>query len=56
MDAAAFNEMGSTDGGGCRPQYRLIRDWLAETPLETLELKRREAEMIFRRTGITFAV
>jgi uncharacterized circularly permuted ATP-grasp superfamily protein len=53
--SAAFDEMGPM-AGDCRPQYRLIRDWLAETPTETLELKRREAEMIFRRTGITFAV
>ncbi len=39
-----------------RPPYRGLADWLARTPRETLELKRREADLIFRRLGITFAV
>ena len=33
-----------------------VRDWLAATSPEAMETKRREAEFIFRRTGITFAV
>jgi uncharacterized circularly permuted ATP-grasp superfamily protein len=36
--------------------YAGIAAWLAETPAETLAAKRDEAELIFRRTGITFAV
>ncbi len=51
---APFDEMGAL--GECRPQYRQVSDWLARTPDATLQLKRREAELIFRRTGITFAV
>jgi len=49
-----FDEMGSAQM--CRRQYRLIRDWIENAPEGTLEIKRREAEFIFRRTGITFAV
>lgn len=51
---SGFDEMGPAEA--CRPQYAAVRDWLAATPEETLQLKRREAELIFRRTGITFAV
>jgi uncharacterized circularly permuted ATP-grasp superfamily protein len=54
MATSAFDEMGPP--GACRPQYERVQRWLAETPLETMEMKRREAEFIFRRTGITFAV
>jgi uncharacterized circularly permuted ATP-grasp superfamily protein len=54
MAKDVFDEMGSAEA--CRPQYGLIRDWLEATPREVFEAKRREAEVIFRRTGITFAV
>ena len=50
----SFDEMGSA--GDCRAQYGLIHRWLADTPAELLSLKRREAELLFRRIGITFAV
>jgi len=50
----AFNEMGAD--GRVRPHFAGIRSWLAATPNEVFALKRREAEHIFRRTGITFAV
>jgi uncharacterized circularly permuted ATP-grasp superfamily protein len=49
-----FDEMGT--GEECRSHYELIRHWLGETPAEALSLKRREAELLFRRIGITFAV
>jgi uncharacterized circularly permuted ATP-grasp superfamily protein len=49
-----FDEMGSASD--CRAQYDLIHRWLADTPAELLSLKRREAELLFRRIGITFAV
>ncbi|GAA4867822.1 circularly permuted type 2 ATP-grasp protein [Luteimonas vadosa] len=39
-----------------RPPYALIDDWLKSLPPDTLALKRREAEVLFRRIGITFAV
>lgn len=51
----AFDEM-SSGVGGCRPGYEGIERWLAETPADVLELRRAEAELLFRRTGITFAV
>jgi uncharacterized circularly permuted ATP-grasp superfamily protein len=52
--AEAFNEMGSD--GNVRPHFAGIRNWLAATPEEVFAVKRREAELIFRKSGITFAV
>jgi len=49
-----FDEMGPA--AQPRPQYALLRHWLEETPADTLADKRREAEALFRRIGITFAV
>jgi uncharacterized circularly permuted ATP-grasp superfamily protein len=51
----AFDEM---HGGGqdIRPAYQELSRWLKETPPETLEYRRQEAELLFRRIGITFAV
>ncbi len=54
MTTSAFDEM--SGDGATRPPYAAIADWLASTPAEVLALKRDEAELIFRRTGITFAV
>ncbi|WP_017460314.1 circularly permuted type 2 ATP-grasp protein [Dyella ginsengisoli] len=39
-----------------RTPYALIDAWLRDTPPDQLALKRREAEVLFRRIGITFAV
>jgi uncharacterized circularly permuted ATP-grasp superfamily protein len=50
----AFDETG--DGEHGREPYELVRRWLAETPGDLLALKRKEAELLFRRIGITFAV
>jgi uncharacterized circularly permuted ATP-grasp superfamily protein len=36
--------------------YALVDAWLNHTPPEIMERKRREAELLFRRVGITFAV
>ncbi|HKF71415.1 MAG TPA: circularly permuted type 2 ATP-grasp protein, partial [Stellaceae bacterium] len=41
---------------GCYAKYEAIRRWLEQTPPETVVLKRAEAELLFRRIGITFAV
>jgi uncharacterized circularly permuted ATP-grasp superfamily protein len=49
-----FDEMGAVKD--CRAHYEIVRRWLDETPPEVLALKRREAELLFRRIGITFAV
>jgi uncharacterized circularly permuted ATP-grasp superfamily protein len=52
---SAFNEMFSRDGA-CRPAYQLLQGWLDATPPEQLAHRRAEAELLFRRIGITFAV
>ena len=43
-------------GGDLRPAYQELSRWLKETPPDTLEYRRQEAELLFRRIGITFAV
>jgi uncharacterized circularly permuted ATP-grasp superfamily protein len=54
---AAFDEMkGHNGNGGVRPAYDELARWLAEVPPDVLDYRRREAELIFRRIGITFAV
>lgn len=53
--AAFFDEMNGT-GGALRPAYQELARWLDETPADILELRRKEAELLFRRIGITFAV
>ncbi|HSG77621.1 MAG TPA: circularly permuted type 2 ATP-grasp protein [Burkholderiales bacterium] len=44
------------EGGEIRAHYRALSDWLAETPAERVAEKRREADLLFHRVGITFAV
>ena len=51
----AFDEM-SGDGGGIRDSYRGLARWLAEAPEGLLQARSRQAELFFRRMGITFAV
>jgi len=41
---------------GVREHYSGYAQWLARQPQEALQARREEAEMIFRRVGITFAV
>jgi uncharacterized circularly permuted ATP-grasp superfamily protein len=53
--AAAFDEM-SGSGADLRPAYEELSRWLQETPADALEYRRQEAELLFRRIGITFAV
>lgn len=50
-----FDEMWARDGS-VRPAYANLEQWLGNTPAETLQQKREEAEFMFRRLGITFAV
>jgi len=42
--------------GEVRGHYRALAQWLAEMPSERLLEKRREADLLFHRVGITFAV
>ena len=51
----AFDEMSGGDGA-TRPAYGELSRWLAEVPPDILDYRRREAELLFRRIGITFAV
>src|SRR5450631_2356003 len=53
--AVAFDEMKGADGG-VRPAYGELARWLDEVPADVLDYRRREAELLFRRIGITFAV
>ncbi len=50
-----FDEMKGSEGV-VRSCYRLVEDWLAHTPPTLLEARRAQAELMFRRIGITFAV
>ena len=42
--------------GGPRPPYARLQDWAEAMPAELTGLRRGEAEALFRRIGITFAV
>ena len=53
--SAAFDEMRG-DGSIIRDPYAHIAEWLAETPDQQLITRRAQAELFFRRIGITFAV
>ena len=52
---ASFDEMNGF-GDGLRAPYKAFAEWLGVQHLETLSLKTAEAETLFRRSGITFAV
>jgi uncharacterized circularly permuted ATP-grasp superfamily protein len=51
----AFDEMRGRDGTA-RPAYHELSRWLDELSPDVLDYRRREAEVLFRRIGITFAV
>ncbi len=53
--AVAFDEMNGSNGD-IRQAYQELSRWLSETPPDALEYRRHEAELLFRRIGITFAV
>jgi uncharacterized circularly permuted ATP-grasp superfamily protein len=52
---SAYDEMNTAEGA-VRPQYEVYAEWLKRQPAEAMRSRRAEAEMIFRRVGITFAV
>jgi len=51
----SFDEM-RADGDTVRAHYRGYDRWLAQQPNDVMLSRREEAEVIFRRVGITFAV
>ncbi|MCE4059345.1 MULTISPECIES: circularly permuted type 2 ATP-grasp protein [Pandoraea] len=51
----SYNEMASITGA-TRSHYRRFDDWLKCQPDDVLHHKRAEADLAFRRVGITFAV
>src|ERR1700680_2813795 len=50
-----FDEM-QDSAGAVRPAYAELKDWLGQIPPDVLDYRRREAELLFRRIVITFAV
>ena len=54
--AAVFDEMRGFDGQGVRPAYRALNEWLATAPPDLLRARAKQAEVVFRRMGVTFAV
>jgi uncharacterized circularly permuted ATP-grasp superfamily protein len=65
-DAVAFDEMVKNAAeniaqsinqlDGVRPHYQIIANWLKEQQHSTLRARNEEAELLFRRVGITLAV
>ena len=51
-----FDEMYVDGPSSVRAHYRQFQQWLLQQPPETIDRKRTEADFIFRRVGITFAV
>lgn len=50
-----YDEMLASDNTG-RPHYQAFLDWLNQQPANLLNQKHHEAELLFHRSGITFAV
>ncbi|MDO9621177.1 MAG: hypothetical protein Q7I91_04650, partial [Moraxellaceae bacterium] len=50
-----FDEMFAANSD-VRAHYARYQDWLAHWPDDEMEQKRQEADLLFRRVGITFAV
>jgi uncharacterized circularly permuted ATP-grasp superfamily protein len=55
MSGPKFDEMNAGDAS-VRAHYQSYQRWLARQPDSVMQARRAEAEMIFRRVGITFAV
>ena len=55
MTVLKFDEMQATSTS-VRPHYQQYDQWLARQPRDVMLARRQEAEMVFRRVGITFAV
>ncbi|MEY3871301.1 MAG: hypothetical protein RLZZ296_296 [Pseudomonadota bacterium] len=55
MSRPMFDEMNAS-ATSVRAHYESYQRWLAQQPADVMQDRRAEAEMIFRRVGITFAV
>ncbi len=55
MARTFYDEMYDASGA-VRPHYREFARWLADTPTELLAQRRREADLLFHRAGITFTL
>ncbi|MGH8720409.1 MAG: circularly permuted type 2 ATP-grasp protein [Burkholderiales bacterium] len=55
MQRRHYDEMRAASGA-VRAHFRAVSEWLADTPAERVAEKRREADLLFHRVGITFAV
>ena len=52
----AFDEMTGDGSGRIRESYRTLAGWLEQAPPDLLQARSRQAELFFRRMGVTFAV
>ena len=55
QDLEFFDEMMLADGG-VRAGLEDLAQWMTEVPRDLLKVRQAEAEALFRRIGITFAV
>lgn len=55
IPSSIYDEMNGADGT-VRAHYASYQKWLADTPPERIAQKRAEADLVFHRVGITFAV
>jgi uncharacterized circularly permuted ATP-grasp superfamily protein len=55
MGRTFYDEMYDASGA-VRPHYQAFARWLADTPEELLAQRRREADLLFHRAGITFTL
>jgi uncharacterized circularly permuted ATP-grasp superfamily protein len=55
LSVRPFDEMTLADGT-VREAYAKLAEWLASAPTDLLDYRVQEAELLFRRIGITFAV
>ncbi|MCG2593830.1 circularly permuted type 2 ATP-grasp protein [Ramlibacter sp. XY19] len=56
FQSQSMGGMSQAQAQGVRDHYRTYAQWLGRQPQEMMRSRREEAEMIFRRVGITFAV
>src|SRR3954467_15360263 len=60
MGRPAFDEMAGMPNGhapeAVRSAYATLKEWLDPSPPEFFDTRRSQAELFFRRVGITFAV
>jgi uncharacterized circularly permuted ATP-grasp superfamily protein len=56
FQAQSQGGQGQAQVQGVREHYRAYAEWLEQQPKDVMQSRREEAEMIFRRVGITFAV